>query len=299
MKVHLGNSLRTLTAIESNTCDLIICSPPYVQKRKGTYGGISEHSYVTWLMEISKQIKRILKPTGTFILNIKEGAKGGARQTYVYEWVLAMVNDGWIWTEEWMWRKTNSFPGKWCNRLRDGYERIYQFNKAKGFRMYQKEVMKPIGDWADNIKKSKGYNEDKRVKTVTGSGFEVNYSNWLNKDKVLPDNVVTFGTARKKNHPAAFPEELPEFFIKLFTKKGDLVLDPFAGSGTTLFVAERLERDSIGIDQIKVYVNEIKKQIPKKQVYHRNTDKRKKILNKKIEGKGKYLARKKSVKRNE
>ena len=87
-----------------------------------------------------------------------------------------------------------------------------------------------------------------------GSGFGKNISNWINRDKAYPTNVLHLATeCNNKNHSAAFPEELPEWFIKLFTREGDCVLDPFMGSGTTLLVAKRMNRNAIGIEIIPEY----------------------------------------------
>jgi site-specific DNA-methyltransferase (adenine-specific)/site-specific DNA-methyltransferase (cytosine-N4-specific) len=89
-----------------------------------------------------------LKPSGTFILNIKEKVLDGQRSTYVMELIIEMKKQGWLWTEEFIWHKKNSYPGKWSNRFRDSWERLLQFNKERKFNMYQEEVMVPMGDWA-------------------------------------------------------------------------------------------------------------------------------------------------------
>jgi len=204
----------------------------------------------------------VLKPTGTFILNIKEKADGGERNTYVLELILSLRKQGWIWTEEFIWHKKNSYPGKWPNRFRDSWERILQFNKTRNFKMYQEEVMVPIGDWADKRLKKLSGKDKLRDISKSGSGFGKNISNWINKTKVYPTNVLQFATVcNNKNHSAAFPKELPEWFIKLFTKKNDRVLDPFLGSGTTLEVAQSMERNSIGIDIIPKYVKIVKEKM--------------------------------------
>lgn len=89
-----------------------------------------------------------MKPSGTFILNIKEKVLDGQRSTYVMELIIEMKKQGWLWTEEFIWHKKNSYPGKWSNRFRDSWERLLQFNKERKFNMYQEEVMVPMGDWA-------------------------------------------------------------------------------------------------------------------------------------------------------
>lgn len=261
-KILLGDSKDVLKTLDDNSIDLIVTSPPYADRRKNTYGGIAPEKYVEWFLPISEQLLRVLKPTGTFILNIKEKADRGERNVYVLELILALRKQGWLWTEEFVWHKKNCYPGKWPNRFRDAWERLLQFNKTKNFNMYQESVMMPVGDWASGRLKNLSTTDKIRDNSKSGSGFGKNVSNWLGRNKVYPTNVVQFATVcNNKNHSAPFPKELPEWFIKLFTKKYDWVLDPFLGSGTTTEVAQRMERNSIGIEIMPEYVEMAKAKI--------------------------------------
>jgi DNA modification methylase len=202
----------------------------------------------------TEQFLRVLKPTGTFVLNIKERVVNGERHTYVIELILKMREQGWLWTEEFMWHKKNSYPGKWPNRFRDSWERLLQFNKQKKFNMYQEAVMVPVGDWAKDRLVNLSETDQIRDESKVGSGFGKNISNWVGRDKVYPTNVIHMATeCGNKNHSAAFPISLPSWFIELFTQKGDVVLDPFVGSGTTAVAAVELGRKYIGIDISKEY----------------------------------------------
>jgi site-specific DNA-methyltransferase (adenine-specific) len=266
--LYLGDSKKELTKLPDNSIDLIFTSPPYADQRKSTYGGVHHTKYVEWFMPISEQLIRVLKPTGTFVLNIKEKVVEGERSTYVLELILAMRKQGWLWTEEFIWHKKNSYPGKWPNRFRDSWERLLQFNKNKHFNMFQEEVMVPMGDWAKTRLKNLSEIDKIRDSSKVGSGFGKNISNWLSRDKAYPTNVLHLATeCNNKNHSAAFPEELPEWFIKLFTKQHDTVLDPFMGSGTTLIVANRMQRNSIGIDIVPQYYKIVKSQLKPLEVY--------------------------------
>lgn len=266
--LFLGDSKTELRKLADNSVDLIVTSPPYADQRKDTYGGIHHNKYVEWFLPVSEQLLRVLKPTGTFILNIKEKVVDGERSTYVMELILAMRKQGWIWTEEFIWHKKNSYPGKWPNRFRDSWERLLQFNKHKHFHMYQEEVMVPMGDWAKTRLKKLSDTDKIRDVSKVGSGFGKNISNWLTRDKAYPTNVLHLATeCSNKSHSAAFPEELPEWFIKLFTKVHDTVLDPFMGSGTTLIVANRMKRHSIGIDIVPEYYEMVQKQIKPVELY--------------------------------
>jgi len=255
-ELYLGDALEILQTIEKESIDLIVTSPPYADSRTNTYGGIKPDEYNEWFLPITQELLRILKPTGTFILNIKEKVVNGERHTYVIELILNMRKQGWLWTEEFIWHKKNCYPGKWPNRFRDAWERLLQFNKNKFFKMYQEEVMIPIGDWAEKRLSNLSHTDKIRDTSKVGSGFGKNVSNWVGKDKVYPTNVLHLATeCANKNHSATFPYALPEWFIKLFTRPGDVVLDPFMGSGTAIFAALNMGRKAIGIDINPEYYN--------------------------------------------
>ena len=257
-----GDCLEKLKELPNSSVDLIVTSPPYADQRKNTYGGIKPEKYVSWFLPIAAELFRVLKNDGTFILNIKEKVQNGERSTYVLELILEMKKQGWLWTEEFIWHKKNCYPGKWPNRFRDAWERLLQFNKAKKFNMYQEAVMVPMGDWAKNRLKNLSEVDKIRDNSKVGSGFGKNISNWLERDMAYPTNVLHLATeCGNKNHSAAFPESLPEWFIKLFTQEYDTVLDPFMGSGTTVFVANRMNRHSIGIDIVDEYCEKVQKKI--------------------------------------
>lgn len=260
--VKAGDCLEVLREFKDNWFDLIVTSPPYADSRINDYGGIKPEKYVEWFLPRSKEFYRVLKPSGTFILNIKEKVANGERHTYVIELILEMKKQGWLWTEEFIWHKKNCHPGKWPNRFRDAWERCLQFNKSKKFNMYQDNVMVPIGDWAKTRLKNLGKNDIIRFNSHSGSGFGKNISNWIGRTKAYPSNVLSFATeTSNKQHSAAFPASLPEWFIKLFTKEYDWVLDPFLGSGTTCQVAHELKRNSVGIDIIADYSEMTKRQL--------------------------------------
>lgn len=251
---YLGDSTSILKNLTSNSVDLIITSPPYSDQRKGSYGGIHPDKYVEWFLPITSELFRVLKPTGTFVLNIKEKVVNGERHTYILDLIHEMRKQGWLWTEEFIWHKRNCHPGKWPNRFRDAWERLLQFNKGKKFNMYQESVMVPIGDWAKTRLKNLSKTDKKRDNSRVGSGFGKNISNWVGKKMVYPSNVLHLATeSSNKSHSATFPLSLPSWFIKLFTKEGDLVLDPFLGSGTTSISASLLGRHSIGIEILPEY----------------------------------------------
>ena len=246
--VH-GDCEEVLKGWPDNSIDLIFTSPPYADQRARTYGGIKPDEYVDWFLPKAAQFLRVLKPTGTFVLNVKERVVKGERHTYVLELIMTMREQGWLWTEEFMWHKKNSYPGKWPNRFRDSWERLLQFNKQRKFHMYQKEVMVPVGDWAKTRLQQLSETDRMRDESGVESGFGKNVSNWIGRDQVYPTNVIHMATeCSNRSHSSAFPEDLPAWFIRLFTQEHDTVLDPFIGSGTTAVAAKKLQRNYIGID---------------------------------------------------
>jgi len=265
-RIICGDCLEALREYPSDFFDLIVTSPPYADSRKKTYGGIPPHKYVQWFLPRAEEFLRVLKPSGTFILNIKEKVSGGERDTYVIELILALREQGWLWTEEFIWHKKNCHPGKWPNRFRDAWERCLQFNKSRQFKMYQESVMVPMGEWATTRLKHLGKNDVRRFNSQVGSGFGKNISNWVGRDKAYPSNVLHLATETgNRNHSATFPVALPEWFIKLFTKEGDWVLDPFVGCGTTCEAAQNLSRNCVGIDILPAYVKLAKQKVRESQ----------------------------------
>lgn len=254
LQLFKGDSINVLKIFPAESVDLIMTSPPYADQRKNTYGGIQADNYVRWFMPIADELQRVLKPTGSFVLNIKERVVNGERHTYVMELILEMRKRGWLYTEEYIWHKRNCYPGKWPNRFRDAWERCIHFTKQRKFSMYQESVMTPMGEWKNSRLKALSTTDRTRDESKVGSGFGKKIENWVGRDMAYPANVLHLATeCGNKKHSAAFPRSLPEWFIKLFTKPGDVVLDPFAGSGTTMSVAHGLQRHSIGVELLDEY----------------------------------------------
>lgn len=247
--LFLGDSIELLRRLPNDSVDFVLTSPPYADNRKSTYQGVPMDRYVEWFTPYTGEILRSLKSDGSFILNIKERAENGERHTYVIELILEMKRQGWYWIEEYIWHKKNCYPGKWPNRFRDAWERCLHFSKDRKFRMFQEEVMVPVGNWADSRLRHLSETDQARDESRVGSGFGKNVSNWLDREFVYPTNVLHMATeSSNRGHSASFPIGLPTWFIKLFTSPGDLVLDPFIGSGTTAVAAIRLGRHYLGAE---------------------------------------------------
>ena len=284
--IFVGDCRDILPRLPEQSVQLVMTSPPYADARKHTYGGIRDAEYVDWFMPIAEELRRVLRPDGTMIINIKEHARGGVRNPYVLHLILAMIDAGWFWTEEMIWHKPNPSPGKWPNRFKDAWERLLQFSLQTNPKMYQDRVRVSLsGGGKEKLRRyvqgnhimddsaiGSGRSLDTRrvaesmllpdgrtirpggaVTRATGSRVEMNNAQiteqMAERASALPTNVL-FGSVLGRNHKhsAAYPEWLPEWFIELFTDPGDIVLDPFVGSGTTCRVAHALGRATIGID---------------------------------------------------
>src|SRR5277367_5078929 len=193
-KLLLGDCREIMPAWPPGFVDLVVTSPPYADSRKRTYGGIPADTYVDWFLPIAAEIRRILKPEGSFVLNIKERTVSGERHTYVLELILAMRRQGWLWTEEYIWHKKNCYPGKWPNRFRDSWERCLHFTKSKHFAMYQEAVMVPMGDWKNARLRNLSETDKRRDESKVSSGFGKKTDNWVGRHMAYPTNVLHLAT---------------------------------------------------------------------------------------------------------
>ena len=181
--VHFGDCLEVLTDFPDDSVDLIITSPPYADARRHTYGGVSPNDYPSWFCDRAEQMYRVLKPSGSFILNIKEKAVGGERHTYVLDLILALKRSvGFRWVEEYIWHKTTSAPGKWKYRFRDAWERLLHFSKSPDIKMNQDSVKVPVGDWTKQRLANMSENDRQRRESATRSKVGRRISAWEGRD---------------------------------------------------------------------------------------------------------------------
>lgn len=258
--IMYGNCLNEIKSIESDSIDLIFTSPPYADRRKNVYDSIPEKKYVKWFLPIAEEIKRVLKPTGSFFLNIKPHTDKGERSLYVFDLICSLKREiNFKFVDELCWIK-NAFPGNFKGRFKNGFEPIYHFSKTTNIKFNPLACGTPMKEESIARSYRKQCGTPKNGSKMTG----MNTTNIRNLKLARPSNVIHVNNVSnqftdKQFHPATFPEKLVEFFIKSYTDENDLILDPFAGSGTVGIVCSNLKRNYILIDNKEEYINLMKK----------------------------------------
>lgn len=251
--VICGDSREELKAYEGQV-DLIVTSPPYADARHKHYEGVHPDEFIEWFLTFHEPFFNALKPTGSLVINIKDKVVGGVRHRYVWRTIEALCERGWFAIDDYIWHKKNPMPGYWPTRLSDGWEYCFHLAKSKRPYMNRDAVRRPIGDWVESRLAKLGENDRSRQNSANASGFGRDLSRWVDKQTVLPSNVLSLALVGKnKGHPAVFPVDLPLFFIRLLCPEGGLVCDPFGGSGTTGLAALSAGTRCVLIDNNEQY----------------------------------------------
>ena len=255
-----GDASRWLPALPPDSVDLFFMSPPYADAR--AYTRIPPDRYVDWFLPFARAMLAAVRDTGSFVLNIKNrvaksGPLRGQRHPYVYELVLALQEMGWRWTETYIWSKPNAIPGRFGPRTKDAFEYVYHFTKGASPYFDLDSVRVPYKtDSAEIARRSL----DANGRRNTAAGFGRDRARTFGHDGADPGNVITVGQTYNQHkgpaglHTAVMPEGLAEFFVKAACPPGGVVVDPFAGSGTTVVMARRHGRAAGGIELHDQYV---------------------------------------------
>lgn len=252
-----GDALSLIPKIGKDEVDLFFMSPPYADQR--AYSRINPDRYVEWFLPFAREMHEATAETGSMIINIKNRVAGsgplrGQRHPYVYELVLALQHMGWRWIETYIWAKPNAIPGKFGPRTKDSFEYVYHFAKGKQPFFNLDAIRVPYKADAAEIARR---DRDKNGRRATEAGFGRDRSRTYKNGGADPGNVVevaqSYNQHKGVKHTAAMPEGLAEFFIKAFSPENGLVVDPFAGSGTTVTVARRHGRRSFGFELHEEY----------------------------------------------
>lgn len=239
----IADCLDVLAAIPDDTLDLVVTSPPYEHQPKYGNGEKYERDWFEgFFLKVASEIYRTLKPTGSFVLNYRSRRMDGERGTLQYELVMWLREQGFVFAEDFVWGKPSPPPGRWKRHLKDAVEYCFQFAKTKEWAFYPEHCLTPARwDRKDVERRKRLPHNYERVNESAVGRKRVQ----AGPDMVRPSTLLYMEPEFLPNpteHPARFPVGLPEFFIKLLTNEGDLVFDPFAGTGTTGVAAEKLGR---------------------------------------------------------
>lgn len=271
---YAANSNLVLAGLPDASVDLVMTSPPYALHFKKEYGNVEKRDYLEWFLPFAKEIFRSLKPEGSFALNIGGSYNPGTptRSLYHFKLLIALVEEvGFHLAQECFWYNPAKLPApaEWVTvrrqRVKDSIEYVWWLSKTAWPKADNRRVLIPYSPDMERLIK-RGYKAK-----IRPSGHNITSKFQVDRGGAIPSNVIERGNnesnseyfkacreAGLKVHPARFPAALPEFFINLCTKPGDLVVDPFAGSNTTGYVAESLGRHWISSEINEEYVQSSK-----------------------------------------
>lgn len=259
-KIYLGDSIELIKQLDDNSIDLVITSPPYsTLKTYITDPGISPNDWVEWFMPLCKEIERVIKPTGSFILNVNDKVESGFRHPYVFDFISQLHKQtGLKMFERLFWNKMKGLPNR--SRFGDRVEFVFWFAKQKGFYFNIDEMRTEYSE--SSMKRFKKPLKKRYARTENDTD---EYKDWsANAKGALPTTLVNISSESKRiadNHVAVYPLNFAKYFIRGATKPGDLVLDPFMGTGTTGLACKELGRDYIGFELQETYIEIAQKRI--------------------------------------
>lgn len=244
---------------ERRRAAVVVTSPPYATQREydpaSGFRPVTPDDYVSWYRAVADNIASALAPDGSYFLNIKEHAEEGQRHLYVKDLTIAHVRQwGWRFVDEFCWRKTdNGVPGGWQNRFKNAWEPIFHFCRQPQIKFRPEAVSHASEGCFD-------YSPD-TPKSASGSGLLGEHDDRY-EGLARPSNVIEAKTESSQGeHSAPFPRVIPEFFIRAFSDPGDVVWDPFTGSGTSLLAAALLDRAGYGTELSPAYCDVVVRRV--------------------------------------
>lgn len=255
---YLGDALDLIKGVPDKSVNLILTSPPFALTRKKEYGNKASDEYVEWFLQFASQFKRVLTDDGSFVLDLGGAYLPGApiRSIYQFELLVRLCKEiGFFLAQEFYHYNPSRLPSpaEWVTvrriRVKDAVNVVWWLSVSENPKADNRKVLKPYSDSMKHLLKN-GYKPKLRP-----SGHDISDNFNKDNDGAIPPNLLELANTESnsnylrrckegniKPHPARFPSAFPEFFIKLTTDKSDLILDPFAGSNTTGFIAESLQR---------------------------------------------------------
>jgi len=269
----VGDALTLLGELEDDSVDLVMTSPPFALRRKKSYGNVEETDYVAWIIPFAREVFRVLKETGSFVLDLGGAYRAGvpSRSLYNFRVLVTLCDEvGFHLAEDFYWFNPAKLPSpiEWVNkrkiRAKDSINTIWWFSKTE---FPKADVRKVLAPYSERMKKLIKDPENFYKPKKRPSGHDISAGFGKDNGGAIPSNLLSipntdsnsaylwlckeFGLER---HPARFPADVPAFFIKMLTDEGDLVLDIFAGSNTTGFAAEALRRRWLAFDLSREYL---------------------------------------------
>ncbi len=270
---YLGDSLQLLDQLESDSIDLVLTSPPFALQRKKAYGNVEQEDYVDWLLEFSKKVHRVLNSTGSFVLDLGGAyeSKRPVRSLYNYRVLIKLCDElGFRLAEEFFWYNPAKLPSpiEWVNkrkiRAKDSVNTVWWLSKTDHPKANVSNVLVP---YSERMKKLQADPQKYYTPKERPSGHDISKNFATDNGGAIPSNLLEIANTESNSsyiqlcksisippHPARFPQKLPMFFIKFLTDPGDKVVDIFAGSNTTGFVAEQLERSWMAFEKEASYL---------------------------------------------
>lgn len=258
---YVADSLNMLSQIPDESIDLVMTSPPFALQRKKEYGNKEQEEYVEWLAEFAKLVFKKLKPTGSFVIDLGGAYQKGkpVRSLYNYRVLIKLCDElGFHLAEEFFWHNPSKLPSpiEWVNkrkiRAKDSVNTVWWLSKTE---FPNADISQVLTEYSDRMKKLIADPEKYYTPAKRPSGHDIGTSFGKDNGGAIPSNLLQISNSEAssqylkfckavnvKAHPARFPAKLPEFFIKFLTKPDDIVVDIFAGSNTTGFVCEQLNR---------------------------------------------------------
>jgi DNA modification methylase len=270
---YVGDSLDLLPGLESESVDHVVTSPPFALQRQKEYGNESQDRYVNWLLQFAEPVKRVLKPTGSFVLDLGGAYVSGRpiRSLHNYRLLLRLCDEhGFRLAEEFFWHNPAKLPSpiEWVNkrkfRVKDSVDTVWWLSKTD---FPKADVRKVLAPYSARMRQLLANSEGFYTPKVRPSGHDISSHFAQNNGGAIPSNLLQISNTESnspylrrcaavgiKGHPARFPEKLPAFFIQFLTDPGDVVLDIFAGSNTTGAAAEHAGRRWIAFEKDRAYL---------------------------------------------
>lgn len=269
-RVYQGDSAEVLRQFDDESVDLIMTSPPFGLVRKKDYGNEDAERYVAWFKPFAHEFRRVLKPTGSLVIDIGGAWKKGlpVKSLYQYELLISLVKEfGFFLAQEFFWWNPARLPtpAEWVTvrriRVKDAVNTIWWLSKTPYPKASNRRVLQPYSESMRTLLK-KGYKPKKRP-----SGHDISDKFGRDNGGAIPPNLIALANTESNSayhryckehdipeHPAKYPVPLPAFFIQMLTDAEDMVVDPFGGSLTTGEAAELLERRWVCIEKDPEYI---------------------------------------------